>query len=63
MLSTVDGKSVRAVPHRADFDALLTRLGSKTSDGEATAVLSTFLTVVILATVPKVARLFESRGK
>jgi len=30
---------------------------------ESTAVLSTFLTVVILATVPKVARLFESRGK
>ena len=30
---------------------------------EATAVLSTFLAVVILATVPMVARLFESRGK
>ena len=30
---------------------------------EATAVLSTFLAVVILATAPKVAKLFESRGK
>lgn len=29
---------------------------------EATAVLSTLLALVILATVPKVARLFESRG-
>lgn len=32
MLSTVDGKPVKAVPHREDFDALLTRLGEKTSE-------------------------------
>ena len=32
MLSTVDGRSVTAVPHRADFAALLARLGSKTAD-------------------------------
>lgn len=32
MLSTVDGKPVNAVPHRADFDALLNRLGTPMAD-------------------------------
>jgi hypothetical protein len=32
MLETIDGQPIRAVPHRADFDDLLRRLGSGTAD-------------------------------
>lgn len=32
MLEAIDGKRVTAVPHRADFDALIRRLGTATAD-------------------------------
>lgn len=32
MLETLDGKQVTTIPHRADFDALLRRLGPETVD-------------------------------
>jgi hypothetical protein len=32
MLQTIDGKTVGGVPHREDFDALLSRLGSRSAD-------------------------------
>ena len=32
MLETLDGKPVTRVPHRADFDALIARLGAPTAE-------------------------------
>jgi len=32
MLETLDGKLVTSVPHRADFDDLIRRLGTKKAD-------------------------------